>query len=358
MGNALYTLAQVAERIGPPARVIGDGGVVITGVSPLRAAQPGHISFLVANKPRYLADLKTCKASAIVVSDESAADGFNRIVVPDAAEAFDRVLALFPTPQAPPPAGIHPAAHVDPSAQLAEGVAVGPGCVVQAGVKIGPRTVLWPNVFVGVQCEIGADCVLHPGVVLREQTQLGDRVIVHANAVLGADGFGYRTDRKTGIHHKVPQVGRVIIGNDVEIGACTTIDRAKFGATRVGDGTKIDNLCMVAHNVQIGPGCLMAAFAGIAGSTELGHHVVMAGHTGIIDNVTVGDGTIITAWSALMHGVGPGQVMSGPYAQNHRDHLRQLALIKRLPELFEQVEALTRKLEAAEGAAADDPEAG
>jgi UDP-3-O-[3-hydroxymyristoyl] glucosamine N-acyltransferase len=358
MGNASYTLEQVVERIGKPARLLGDARVAITGVSPLRSAEPGHISFLVSNKPRYLADLRTCKASAVVVDDESVTGEFSRVVVPDPAEAFDRVLALFPTPQAPPPAGVHPAAFVDPSAELADGVAVGPGCVVQAGAKIGPRTVLWPNVFVGVDCTIGADCVLHPGVVLREQTQLGDRVILHANAVIGADGFGYRTDRKTGIHHKVPQVGRVIIGNDVEVGACTTIDRAKFGATRVGDGAKIDNLCHIAHNVQIGPGCLLAAFAGVAGSTELGHHVVLAGHAGVVDNVRIGDGSVITAMSAARSDTAPGAVLSGQYACEHRQYLRQTALIRRLPELFEQVAALTRKLEATEGAAADDPKAG
>ncbi|MDD4888638.1 MAG: UDP-3-O-(3-hydroxymyristoyl)glucosamine N-acyltransferase [Phycisphaerae bacterium] len=358
MASAGFTLQQIAERLGSQATVVGQGGALITGVAPLHSAQAGQISFLATTKSRVLADLASTKASAIVVKDASSAPGFNLIVVPDPVEAFDLILGLFPTPQCPPPAGVDPAARIDPGAELGEGVAVGPGVVVQAGARIGPRTVLWANVFVGADCRIGADCTLHPGVVLREQTELGDRVIIHPNAVLGADGFGYRTDRKTGVHHKVPQVGRVIVGNDVEIGANTTIDRAKFGSTRIGNGAKIDNLCMIAHNVQVGDGCLIAALTGLAGSVELDHHVVLAGHVGIRDNVHLAAGTIVTAMSGCSHDTKPGDVQSGHYGQDHRVYLRQMALTKQLPELFQRVKELADRLEAIERAAADDPKAG
>lgn len=351
-----WTLQQIADRVGG-ATIVGSPAVRIAGVAPLRVAGAGQISFFTA-APKLAEDLKACKASALVVKDAALAGKFNLLVVPDPVLAFDQVLGLFPTVQCPPRLGVDPSAHVDPAAELAEGVAVGPGAVIQTGSRVGARTVIWPNVFIGADCRVGADCVLHPGVVLREQTELGDRVIIHPNAVLGADGFGYRTDRKTGIHHKVPQVGRVIVEDDVEIGANAAIDRAKFGATRIGRGSKIDNLCQIAHNVQIGPGCLIAAMTGLAGSAELDHHVVLAGHVGIRDNVHLAAGTVVTAMSGCSHDTEPGEAMSGHYGQPHREYLRQMALTRRLPELFRRVDELADRLEAIQRAAADDPKAG
>ena len=357
MASSGYSLGEIAEHVGGRVEPAGSAAVRIFGVAPLRTAGAGQISFLASNKPQILADLAASKASAIVAKSAAAAAGFNVIVVPDPVEAFDRVLGLFPTAQCPPRPGVDPAAHVDATAQLGEGVAIGPGAVVQANCRIGPRTVLWPNVFVGIDSRIGADCVLHPGVVLREQTVLGDRVVLHANVVIGADGFGYRTDAKTGVHHKVPQVGRVVIEDDVEVGANSTIDRAKFGATRIGRGAKIDNLCQIAHNVQVGEGCLIAALTGVAGSAELDHHVVLAGHVGIRDNVHLGAGSVVTACSCVSQDVLPGGVLSGVPARDHRTQMRQLALIHRLGELFQRVDELTKIIEAQRGAAADHPKA-
>lgn len=336
-----YRLSQIAQRIN--GHVAGDANVDITGVAPLKQARAGDISFLASGKPEFLADLENSRASAVVVKDPAAAPGRDCIVVDDVVLAFDNVLAMFPTPLTPP-TGVHPSAVIDPTARLGEGVCVGAGVVVQKDAVVGPRTVLWPNVFVGAACAIGADCVLYPGVVLREQTELGDRVTIHPNSTLGADGFGYRSDPKTGIHHKVPQVGRVVVGNDVEIGANSCIDRAKFGATRIGDGSKIDNLCQIAHNVQIGPGCLIAALAGIAGSTELEHHVVLAGHVGLRDNIKLGAGTIVTACSCVSQSCPAGSVLSGRIAKDHRTNMREMVLTARLPELFKRVDELIARL--------------
>jgi len=341
------TLGAIAQQVG--GRVVGDPATPIAGVAPLHQAGPTDISFLASAKADLRAELAASRAAAVVLADPADAQGRAALVVADPVETFDRILAMFPTPQSPPPAGVDASAHVDPSARLGDGVAVGCGAVIQAGCAVGDRSVLWPNVFVGRDCRIGAGCVLHPGVVLREQTELGDRVIIHPNAVLGADGYGYR--QVGGRHVKVPQVGRVVIGDDVEIGANVTIDRAKCGATTVGRGSKIDNLCQIAHNVQIGEDCLVMALCGIAGSVRLEHHAVLAGHVGLRDNIRIGAGAIVTAFSGVGRDLEPGAVVSGVPARDHRTEMRAKGLYYKLPELFKQVERLAKRLEAIERAA-------
>lgn len=340
MNGPTYTLADIAEKVG--GRVVGDPATQITGVAPLRQARPGDISFLASSKQQFRDDLAAGSPGAILLGDESLARGIPAIVVDKPRETFDEILALFPT-RTSPPEGIHSAAQIDPSAELAPDVVVGPGAVIQSGVRIGPRTVIWPNVFVGCDSRIGEDCTLHPGVVIREQTQIGDRVIIHPNAVLGADGFGYR--QVGGKHVKVPQVGRVIVGNDVEIGACAAIDRAKCGATTIGNGVKIDNHCQIAHNVQIGDHALLMAQCGIAGSAIIEHHAMLAGKVGVADNLKVGAGTIVTAAANILGDAsGERQVLGGWFAQDHRDNLRQLVNLRRLGELIEKVDKLAERL--------------
>ncbi len=330
MNGPIYTLAEIAERIG--GQVVGDGSTRITGVAPLRQARRGDITLLWSDKTKFDDDLDVGSPSALVVDKP--------------AEVFDHILSLFPV-RTCPPSGIHPNALVDPSAELDRDVSVGTGAVVQADVRIGARTILWPGVFVGVGARIGVDCVLHPGVVVREGCTLGDRCVLHPNVVIGADGFGYR--QQDGRNVKVPQVGRVEIGDDVEIGANSAVDRAKFGATTVGSGTKIDNLCQIAHNVQIGQNCVIMGQVGIAGSAQLGDNVMLAGHVGVADNVRIGSGTLVSAKALVVGDVPDGRkVISGPFAQDHRAYLKQTALVRRLPDLFDRVAELARKLESLE----------
>ncbi|MCG3179901.1 MAG: UDP-3-O-acylglucosamine N-acyltransferase [Phycisphaerae bacterium] len=339
MSEPGFTLGEIAGRIG--GRVVGDESARITGVAPLRQAGAGDISFLASDKRRYLDDLAAGRATAVVLADPALAPGRHCVVVDDPVAAFDQILAMFPTPR-DVPAGVSPAAHVDPSAKLAEGVCVGPGAVIQSGCQVGAGTVIWSSVFVGRDCRIGGDCVLHPGVVLREQTELGDRVVIHSNSTLGADGFGYR--QAGGRHVKVPQVGRVVVGDDVEIGANVCIDRAKCGATTVGSGTKIDNLCQIAHNVQIGEHCLIMSHTGIAGATELGRYVVLAGNVGVRDNIRLGDQAVVAACACVSSDIEPGQVWGGIPAHDQRQAAREYVAIRKLPEMLKQVQQMARKL--------------
>jgi UDP-3-O-[3-hydroxymyristoyl] glucosamine N-acyltransferase len=264
------------------------------------------------------------------------------LVVDDVEAAVAAVLALFAPPVQRPPAGVHPTAVVAPTARLGPGCAVGPHAVVGARAVLGARCALHPGVVIGDDVTIGDDCDLYPHVVLRERVSLGHRVAIHAGAVIGTDGFGYRWDGSA--HAKVPQIGTVIIEDDVEIGSCVCIDRAKFGATVIGRGTKIDNLVQVAHNVRIGPHCIIVGQTGIAGSVQLGTGVVLGGQTAVRDHVSLGDGAIAAARSAIAKDVPPGQTVSGMPALPHRQSLREQAALRHLPALRDEVRRLQEQL--------------
>jgi UDP-3-O-[3-hydroxymyristoyl] glucosamine N-acyltransferase len=256
-------------------------------------------------------------------------------------QAFLKVLEMF-APEPHHPEGIDLNAVISPEADIADDVAIGAGCVIEAGARIGQGSVLYPLCYIGRDVRIGEQCVLYPNVTVMHGVQLGNRVIVHSGSVIGADGFGYVT--VDGVHRKVPHIGTVEIGDDVEIGANVCIDRAKTGATRIGSGTKIDNLVHIGHNVQIGENCLLVAQVGIAGSARIGRYVVLAGQVGVADHVHIGEGAIVAAQSGVAGNLQGGQRYFGSPAREHGKQLRLMAYTSRLPELFERVKELERKL--------------
>lgn len=333
------TLAELAERLG--CRLEGDASLVITRVAALEDAGPGDVSFFA--NPRYADALARTRASAVIASDG--------VEVPGAAlrtdepyVAFARALEiLHPVPR--PPAGVHPTAVIDPSATIDPTASIGPFVVVGAGAVVGARTIVREHVVLGEGAVVGDDTLLHAHVAVRERVTIGHRVIVQNHAVIGSDGFGF-APQKAGGFVKVPQVGTVVIGDDVEIGALTSIDRPPVGATVVGAGTKIDNLVQIGHGVEIGRETLLAAQVGIAGSTVVGDRVVLAGQVGVAGHVTIGDRVRATAQTGIPGSVDAGAFVSGYPAIDNRDWLKASAVFRRLPELRKAVADLTRRLEA------------
>ena len=332
-------LRELAERLG--CELCGDGDVEIRGVAGLEQAGPGELSFLA--HPRYADKLAATRAAAVVVADGHETS-LPCLVSDKPYLAFARAVALL-RPQARPAAGVHVSAQVDPSAVLGEGVHVGALSVVGKGVHVGARSVLHPHVVLYDGVELGEDCVLHAGVSVREGCRLGQRVVVQDGAVIGADGFGFARD-KDGRYHKFPQVGIVVIEDDVEIGALTAIDRAALGETRIGRGTKLDNLVQVGHSVRIGEDTVLAGQVGVAGSTQIGRGVTLAGQVGVAGHLTIGDGVTATAQTGIPSSVEAGSVVSGYPAIENRAWLRSSAVFAKLPELQRRLRELERKLES------------
>jgi UDP-3-O-[3-hydroxymyristoyl] glucosamine N-acyltransferase len=338
------TLAQLAELVG--GKVIGDGNAEISKAASIEEAAAGDITFLA--NPRYGAHLKTCRASAVIISDKTAFDpppqGRGFLQVADPYFAFARILSLLNPPATYLP-GISPLASVDPNASMGENVTVFPFVYVSRGATVGRGTVLFPGVFLGEEASVGQDCVLHANVSVRERCRVGHRVILHNGVVIGADGFGYAGEGSA--RTKIPQVGTVEIGDDVEIGANSTVDRATFGKTTIGRGTKIDNLVQVGHNVAIGERTLIAAQAGVAGSTRIGNDVILAGQAGVVNHIVIGDGAKIGPKSGIARPVAAGAVLSGALeAAPHREWVKVMTLVPRLPELWNAVRDLKRRLAA------------
>lgn len=336
---AAYTLAEIAERTG--GRLFGDGQRTIRSVAGIRDAGPGDITF-VANA-RYVRDLATTAASAVIVAEGiGIPEGCSGLVHANPSLAFAQVVELlFPPPVRPEP-GVHPGAMIDASASIGAGVSIGPFVVVEPGAAIGERTVLAPFVYVGAAARIGADCLLYPHVSVREQCVLGDRVIVHCGAVIGSDGYGYV---QLGTRHqKIPQVGTVEIGDDVEIGANVCIDRARFDATRIERGTKIDNLVQVAHNVRIGEDSLVIAQVGISGSADIGKNVILAGQSGVAGHIRVGDGAIVAGQAGVTKPVEPGQTVAGMPARPFAEYMRGQAVLANISEWTRKVRALEQRV--------------
>ncbi|MSU60138.1 MAG: UDP-3-O-(3-hydroxymyristoyl)glucosamine N-acyltransferase [Pedosphaera sp.] len=331
-----FTTAEIAQAL--QGEVVGDVQVLLNGFAPADRAKPGDLTF--AENDEYFALAEKSAASAIIVNGKHSSKTKVLIRVENARVAFAKALALF-FPEPVLPAGIHAtaviakSAHVDPSAHI------GPRCVVGERARIGAGAVLQAGDFVGDDCKIGAGTVLFPNVTLCPRTELGQRVRVHSGTVIGSDGFGYVLD--AGAHRKVPQVGNVLIGDDVEIGACVTIDRGAVGPTVIGQGTKIDNLVQVAHNVHIGEHCLLIAQAGIAGSTKLGNFVVIAGQAGIAGHLNIGDRVTVVAQSGVMHNIPPGEKWFGTPAQPDKETKRQTVALRLLPALLKRVAELEKK---------------
>jgi UDP-3-O-[3-hydroxymyristoyl] glucosamine N-acyltransferase len=333
------TLQEIAKLSGGELR--GDPALRITGAASLAEAVEGEIAFF--NNPKYAMQLRRTRASAVLVPMEFAeAIPVAQIRVASPSKAFERlVLEFAPKPIAFAP-GIHPSAVVDPSVKLGSRVSIQPHAVVEAGATIGDETVIGAQSYVGHETVIGPNCTIYPRVTVRERTRMGARVIIHSGAVIGADGFGF--EFVNGRLQKIQQLGIVQIDDDVEIGANTTIDRARFGRTWIQEGVKIDNLVQVAHNVVIGKHSVIAAQTGISGSTRVGEQVQMAGQVGIVGHVAIGDRTIIAAQSGISKDI-PGGVWFGYPAVPMPEAKRQVAWVHRLGKLFARVKALEEKLE-------------
>jgi UDP-3-O-[3-hydroxymyristoyl] glucosamine N-acyltransferase len=335
-------LSEIAKAL--ECTLEGDGAVEINRIAGIEDARAGDLTFFA--NPKYAAKARETCASALILAadaDVTTAPGVATLRTANPYLAFARAAELF----APPPkiaVGVHRLASVAASASIAPDAAIAAFVSIGEGARIGARTILFPHVTIGDGATLGADCVMHARVSVRERVQIGHRVVVQDGAVIGSDGFGFaRTPQ--GTHHKIPQAGDVIIEDDVEIGANTTIDRPAVGETRIGAGTKIDNLVQVAHGVKLGKGVLLAAQVGIAGSTRVEDNVTLAGQVGVAGHLTIGSGVIATAQTGIPNSVDAGAFISGYPAIDNRDWLKSSAVFRRLPELKRAVSDLQRRLE-------------
>jgi UDP-3-O-[3-hydroxymyristoyl] glucosamine N-acyltransferase len=312
----------------------------ITGVASLLEARQGDITFY--GNPRYLAQLRVTKASAVIVPQEFTEEipGAVLLKVENPSVVFAAAVATFAPAEVQPALGVHSSAVVDPSAVLGEKVSVGPNAVIEAGAVIGEGSVVGAGSLIGREVTIGRECFIHAGVVIRERCLLGDRVILQSGAVIGSCGFGY--EFQSGRHVKIPQTGIVEIGNDVEIGANTTIDRARFGRTVIGEGSKIDNLVQIAHNVQVGPNTIICAQVGIAGSTRIGAYVTLAGQVGLAGHIEIGDKAVIGAQSGLSKNVPAESMVIGAPAKPMKEWKQSNFYISQLGKLYERVKELEK----------------
>jgi len=319
--------------------------VAIRRVAAIDEATTGEITFLT--NPRYAKHLESCRASAVIVGlgaapQSAISSGVAFLEVSDPYVAFAKILQLF-SPSPPLSQSCSSQSSIDPSSSIAAGVTVFPHAYVGARSRVGRNSALYPGVFVGTDVEIGSDCVLHPNVVVRDGCRVGDRVILHAGVVIGSDGFGYAGRGEARV--KIAQVGVVVVEDDVEIGANTTVDRATLGQTVIRRGVKIDNLVQIAHNVTIGEHSVVAAQAGIAGSTKVGKHVTIAGQVGIVNHVEIGDGAMIGPQSGIPRSVPAGVILSGGIAAApHHEWLKVMTLLPQLPKLWASVRSLERQI--------------
>ncbi|MFQ3591797.1 MAG: UDP-3-O-(3-hydroxymyristoyl)glucosamine N-acyltransferase [Gemmataceae bacterium] len=322
----------------------GDADRVVSAAGPLHEAGPDMISFL--EHERNLRWVEGCRAGVLVVPEGLAENllprGLTLIEVADPLLAFVKVVTQLQGPAPALPEGISPQASVHPTASLGPGCRILPFAVIGQGAVLGANCVIHPGAVIGANCILGADVIVYPHAVLYERTKIGNRVIIHAGAVLGADGFGYRLHQ--GRHVKVPQLGCVEVGDEVEIGANATIDRGTFQATRIGNGTKIDNLVMIAHNCCLGEHNLIVSQVGIAGSTTTGNYVVMAGQVGVADHVTIGDGVQIAASSKVPNDVPAGEKLLGTPAMPVSEARRMLVSLPKLPELIKDMREVKKRL--------------
>jgi UDP-3-O-[3-hydroxymyristoyl] glucosamine N-acyltransferase len=338
-------LAELVARTGARLEQ-GDGEMLIRGAAGLDEATEGQITFL--SNPRYTPRVQTTRASAIYVGEnvEVAREDIAVLRASDPYLAYTRALRLFHPEQEFSPF-IHPLAFIDPSAQVAPDVWIGACASIGRDAQIGSGVRIFPNATIYDRVQIGAGSIIHSGVAIREGTQLGQRVVVHNNAVIGSDGFGYAKDEE-GRWLKIPQAGTVVVEDDVEIGAGSTIDRASVGETRIRRGAKIDNLVQVGHSCTVGEDTLLCAQVGLAGSSHIGRRVILAGQAGVAGHLHIGDDVVLTAKSATSHDVPAGKVISGIPAFDNREWLRSTSAFRRLGEMQRRLRALETRLLALE----------
>jgi UDP-3-O-[3-hydroxymyristoyl] glucosamine N-acyltransferase len=337
-----YTAAELAKRV--KGELVGNADARVTGVAPLEVATQDDLSFL--SGASYRKQLDRTRAGVVLVPStfsEPPPEGQTRIRCDEPSREFGAIASEYALPKPSFAPGIHPSAVVADSARVAESAHIGPNAVVEAGALIGERSVIQAGSYVGHDTSIGDDCHLFANVTVYYNCRLANRVILHAGVVIGADGFGYEWNGSE--HCKIPQEGIVRIDDDVEIGACTCVDRARFAVTWIKRGTKIDNQCQIGHNVVIGEHCILVAHVGIAGSSQLGNGVVMAGKSAVIGHQNVADGTILASQSGIWQDVDePGQILMGLPAIPRKKALRQIMASRELPDLLKRVRSLEREL--------------
>ncbi|MDD4939564.1 MAG: UDP-3-O-(3-hydroxymyristoyl)glucosamine N-acyltransferase [Candidatus Omnitrophica bacterium] len=336
------TLKEIAGII--DGEISGNPDIIITGISGIREAREGDITFLA--NPKYLPLLEKTGASAVITSREVKEAPKPIIRTDNPSFAFAKLISFISPAESRRPQGIHPSAILGKDVSLGRSVAIGPYAVIEDSVSIGDGCVIYSGCFVGHHSKIGGDCVIYPNVSIREQVTIGSRVIIHSGTVIGSDGFGFATIE--GLHHKIPQVGTVEIGDDVEIGANVTIDRARFDKTVIGSGTKIDNLVQIAHNVSIGNNSIIVAQVGISGSTTVGNNVILAGQAGLVGHISVGDNSIVMAQSGVSKSIPPDTMVWGYPAKPAKQAKRANACVQNLPRLYETVSELKKKIEELE----------
>ncbi len=340
----ILTLAQIHQIVG--GKIFGDSLLEIDGISGLKTAVAGQITFLSNSK--YRKEVGKTAASAIILEQSISLNDLpveNGISVVDAYYAFLQIHQTFADASTDLPTGIDPTAQIGEDVFLAQDVSIQANCVIEDGVRIGNGTIIWPNTYVGPKVEIGCEVRIHANVSIRERVEIGDRTIIQNGAVIGSDGFGFAT--LEGQHHKIPQIGTVIIGDDVEIGANATVDRATLteSATVIGSVTKIDNLVQIAHNVEIGQHCRIAAQVGVSGSTKIGDHVTLAGQVGIAGHLTIGSNNTILAKSGVTKSLPDNMgIISGFPARLHREEMKAQAKGRKLGRFLEQLQKLEQKL--------------
>ncbi len=333
------TLAEIAKII--HGEVVGNKDLVITGLSGIKEASEGDLTFV--SNPKYFPLVKTTKASAILFSREMNILGKIGVRVDQPSLAFAELVSFFSKEDKFSFSGIHKTAVVSSSSIIGKNVSIGPYVVIEDGAQIGDDSIIYSGSYVGYKSSLGKGCVIYPHVVIREKISIGDRVTIHSGSVIGSDGFGYA--QSEGIHKKIPQIGNVIIEDDVEIGANVTIDRARFNKTVIGRGSKIDNLVQIAHNCIIGENCVIISQVGISGSTVIEKNSILAGQAGIAGHLTIGEGSVVAAQSGVTHSLPAFSKVSGYPAKPHEHAKKVNAYVQRLPIYIKELKDLKKKIE-------------
>ncbi len=336
------TLREIAELV--KGEVVGDESILITGINGIKEAEAGDITFLSNSK--YQSLLNKTLASAVITSRDINKPDKPIIRTDNPSLAFAKVISLIKDDNIKHPKGVHASAIVGADVKLGKNVSLGAHTVIEPGASIGDNSIIYPGSFIGSCASIGVNTLIYSNVSIRERCTVGNNVIIHSGTVIGSDGFGFVT--VDGLHHKIPQVGIVEVHDDVEIGANVTIDRARFGKTVIGSGTKIDNLVQIAHNVVIGKNCLIVSQVGISGSTVIGNNVILAGQAGLIGHITIGDNVIVTAQSGVSKSIPPDLLVSGSPARQNMENQRIVACTHNLPSLFNLVRDLKKRIEGLE----------
>ena len=331
------TLQEISELIG--GTLVGDGSIKISGLANITMARVGDLVFAV---PPHLDEAKICAASAVLIPLDTENFPKPAIKIAEPRAAFAKLLELF-APKIKIPVGISPKAHIGKDVKISDNATIMPFTVIDDGAEIKSGAIIYPHVYIGQHATIGEDTIIYSSATVREFCKIGKRCVIHSSAVIGSDGFGFTT--KNGVHTKVPQVGNVIIEDDVEVGAHVGIDRAAMGSTIIGHGTKIDNLVHIGHNCKIGANCLIVAQTGISGSTTVGDNVTFGGQVGTVGHITIGGNSVYAARSGISKNMPEGFFGAGFPIQTHSDWLRHQAALRKVPEMLERIHQLEYQIE-------------